>query len=154
MAWEELTINDLKGALNATELDAYSTEFADEAVPERALEILEQVVQQVRGDITSHSLNTMSVDDALIPEAYHAHALAIVRYKLLATLPYVEITKAREKEYDQANKFFESVAVGKRRPEAAADARDNTAADERPSSGAQVVTSRPRITGRDNMAGL
>lgn len=152
--WKALTIDDLKSALNSDELDLYSKHAADVDVPDRAPEILEQVVAQVRADIASCERNQLSTDETLIPEGYHANALAIARYRLLSTIPYCEISEARAEEYKMAVKFFDSVALCKRRPEAPADARDNQAASEKPLPGAQVVTSRPKITGRENLSGL
>lgn len=152
--WKPLTIDDLKSALNSEELETYSTHAADAGVPDRAPEILEQVVAQVRADIASCTRNRLSRDETLLPEGFHAHALAIARYRLLATLPYMEISEARTEEYRAALKFFDSVATCKRRPEAPADARENEAASEMPLPGAQVVHSRPDITGRANLSGL
>lgn len=152
--WKTLTIDDLKSALNSAELDIYNTTSADAEVPDRAPEIIEQVIAQVRGDIASFDRNTMSVDETLIPTAYHANALAIIRYRVLSTLPFCDISDARTEEYKTAVKFFDGVATGKRRPEAPADARPNEAPSEKPLPGAQVVHSRPNITGRANLSGL
>lgn len=154
MAWRQLTITDLKGALNANELDSYSSAQSDAHLPARAEGILANVVQQIREDIASYELNDLSVETDYIPEGYHYHALAIARHRLLSSLPYFEVTEARELEYKEAIKFFDSVASGKRRPEKPANARDNTAAAPTRLGGAQVATSRPKITGRANLSGL
>lgn len=154
MAWIPLTIADLKTSLNSQEVESYSTALADTEMPVRADEILAQVVQQIRDDIASYQLNVLSVEDDLIPDGYSYHALALARYRLLSSLPYCEITESRKEEYKEAIKFFDSVANGKRRPEQPDNPRDITAAPDRPRPGAQVVSSRTNIVGRENLSGL
>lgn len=156
MAWKTITVADLKSALNAEELDIYSTHSADATNPSRADEIVTAVIQQVRGDIASCERNRLSLDSALIPEGYVTNALAIARYRLLSTLPYCTISDSRTKEYDTAIKFFDSVAMCKRRPESPPEdeSRETEAAPDKPRPSAQTVSSRPSITGRSNLSGL
>ena len=155
MPWITITTDDLKSALNAEELEIYSTHAADATDVDRADDIVLSIISQVRGDIATCSRNKLSIDPSLIPDAYVTNALAIARYRLLSTLPYCTISDSRTREYDTAVRFFDSVAKATRRPEPPSpdQIRDNTAPTYRPQS-AQVVSSRTKITGRSNMSGL
>lgn len=152
--WKPLTIRKLKSSLLADELELFSEEGTDAELLERAPGILEDVTDHVLGCIVSFDRNKMPEDETLIPKAYHFHALAMARFRLLTALPYCEVSEDRKDENDDAIDFFKEVAKGTYRPEPPEVPRKNKAPSQKPLPGAQVVTSRKKITGRDNLSGL
>ena len=153
--WKALTIADLKSSFEVDELDLFSTHGTDGELPERAPEILEDVTAHVLGCIASCGRNKeMPEDESLIPDAYHYHALAMARYRLLSSLDYCDVSENRKNDNKEAVLFFKDVAKCVYRPEPPEVPRKNNAPSEKPLPGAEVVSSRPKITGRDNLSGL
>jgi hypothetical protein len=153
MQWITLTANDVLSTITTTELDKFSKSVVGGAVPDRIVPILADMVSEIRGYIASCEPNSLSATAATIPPSFKARALAVIRWRLLVTIPGYEPGDARKLEYEKAEAFFSQVAQCKIRPEAADDAVPTTAPSAHP-SGIEVVSAPPKRTGRTNMNGL
>jgi hypothetical protein len=151
--WVNLTVDDALSGMTQRERDDFAKASAGTTVPDRLVPILENMVAEIRGYITTWSPNTISADPDKIPPGFKAHAVAIVRWRTLTSIPGYNPGAAREKEYDAANAFFRDVARGVIRPEPADDAVANPTPPEKP-AGVQVVSAPPARTGRERMNGL
>lgn len=123
------------------------------SVTDRLLPILEDLVAEIRGYIATWSPNTLSADPALIPPSFKAKAVALLRWRLLITMPGYRPGDARKLEYEKAETFFRDVAKGTIRPEPADDAVATEVPNEKPSR-VEIVSSPGSRTGRDRMNGI
>lgn len=116
--------------------------------------ILDEVAAQVRLAIGSCSRNTLSRNEKAIPLSFRGHAHALARYALLNYLPHCAPGEGRTKEYETAVTFLKNVATCVIRPEPADDARPNESPQASSAASAEVLHSRPNISGRQNLSGL
>lgn len=157
MSWVTLTDDDLMSSMTARERDLFGTSVTSDAggtpdgPADRVVPLLADVVAEVRMQVASYQGNTLDADTGKIPEGCRANALALGRWRLLATMPNYEPSKAREMEYQAAMRFFEKVAEGKIKPLPSEDAEANP---NPPANSAEVVSSTLRRGGRTNMEGL
>jgi hypothetical protein len=152
--WVALSADDLLSSMTLRERDLFGKVSVSISVPDRVTPILRDLVNEIRGYIGSHSRNTLSADPLLIPSEFVAKAMAIARWRALATLPSgYQIEGPRKDEYDKADAFFVSVAKGVIRPSPAPDAEANPVPSEK-LAGVEVVSSAPSRTGRARMDGL
>lgn len=154
MEWKPLTEDDALSAMTKKERDDFATTSVDNAsVSDRLQPILDDLVAEIRGYISTWSPNTLSADATLIPPGFKSNALAIARWRLLTTIPGYSPGSSREKDYDNAVSFFKQVAAGTIRPQPADDAEANDTPSENP-SGVQIINSPGSRTGRDRMNGI
>jgi hypothetical protein len=153
--WITLGLVDLKSAMTPDEINRFGKSGVDANPDDRAEVILADLVNEIRGYIVAApSRNQLSEDTTLIPGSMKAKALAIARWRVLATIPGYQPGDTRKLEYEKADTFFMNVAKGIIRPEPPPDAVTNPTPLEKPEASASVVSSRPLITGRENMGGL
>lgn len=150
--WVTLDAEDVLGAMTKRERDDFATTSVDVAVPDRIAPILSDLVAEIRGHVATWSQNTLSADASKIPPAFRARALAIARWRVLITIPGYNPGEPRKAEWEAAEKFFQQVAAGKIRPEAATDAVPSAVPSENP-AGVQFSAPGSR-TGRQRMNGL
>lgn len=153
MEWVTLTEADALSGMTQRERDDFSKTSVGGSVTDRLTPILSNMVAEIRGYITTWSPNTISSNPAKIPPSMKAHAVAMVRWRVLATIPGYQPGSAREKEFDAAAAYFRDVARGVIRPEPADDAVANPTPPEKP-AGVEVVSAPPKRTGREKMNGL
>jgi phage gp36-like protein len=153
MSWVTLTASDLMSTLTKRERDDFGKTSPETTGGDRVPQILANLIAEVRLCISTVNQNSVSTDASLIPEGMVAHALALGRYRLLATIPGYVPGTARQDEYKAALKFFADVAMGKIRPEAAEDSRVPEVAQER-AAGIEIVSAPGSRTGRARMNGL
>lgn len=150
--WTTLTIDDLLSALTSREREDFAKTSVEASVPDRAAPILTDLVAEVRGYIVSHSPNSISADPTKIPASFKARAVAMARWRLLTTIPGYSPGDARKLEYEKADAFFQDVAKGKIRPEAADDAITPDVPGATPTA-VQIITGPGSRTGRERMDG-
>lgn len=151
--WVNLTAEDLLGTMTSRERTGFGTVSSTNAVPDRVMPILIDLVAEIRGYIGSHARNTLSADADLIPGEFKAKALAIARWRVLTTLPKYDPGDARKDEYDKADAFFTSVAKGNIRPRPAPDAEENPV-PEMTSYPSPKIIARKRRFSRDFQDGI
>ena len=153
MTWTPLTTDDLLSSMTVREREDFAKTSATLGVPDRAAPILTDLVAEVRGYIATWSPNSLSADATLIPPSFKAKALSIARWRLLITLPGYNPGDARKLDFEKADAFFNKVAEGKIRPEAADDAIPTTVPSEKP-AGVEIVSGPGSRTGRTRMDGI
>lgn len=151
--WVELTEDDILSALTQRERDDFAKTSPGTNVSDRLIPILDDLVAEVRGYITTWSPNTISASFGKIPASFKAKAIAIARWRLLTSIPGYQPGEARKLEYEKADSFFLSVAKGTIRPEPADDAIPTEVPAEKPAS-VEVVSSPGSRTGRNRMDGI
>ena len=111
MAWIQIKENDVKTRLAGAEFSAYSTVARSQGQANPLPEIIDQVVDEVRGYIAANKSNRLGAGNT-IPQKLLRATLSIIRYQLITRLP-VEINEQRTKEYVNAVALMEQVATGK-----------------------------------------
>lgn len=114
MAWTELTAAMVNAQWTAEEAAALAALDGGDKVPD----VLGKVIAQVREDILAGGFE-LAATATHIPSGLHNDAIALVRWKVLASLPAMEElqTKAREAEYKEAITKLRDIATGKRKVE-------------------------------------
>lgn len=149
--WRALTTTDMLSGLTSREQEILSTAGGDD--DDRLPGIISDVTAEVRGRIATWTANQLDADTTKMPGSFIARAAALARWRLMASIPNYTPSEARKLEYEKAEKFFESVAAGKMRPEAPDDPITNTVPQELPGRGAYYNSPGSR-TGRTRMDGL
>jgi hypothetical protein len=147
--WITITDNDVLTALSVVESTSYRTN-ADLSETDPLPSIITQVVGQVRGAVRSHSANVLPTDDTLIPVTALHHALAIIRHRLLANVPDLEISEARRDEYREALAWLNLVRKG----EETIPSNDETAGGSSLRPSVESISSRSRTATREKLSGL
>lgn len=152
--WVALTVDDLLSSMTLKEREDIAKVSTGISVPDRVIPILRDLVNEIRGYIGSHSRNTLSADPLLIPSEFVAKAMAIARWRLIATMPGgYKAEGPRKDEYDKADAFFVSVAKGTIRPRPAPDAEANPVPEEKPFPSPRI-NARKRRFSRDQQDGI
>lgn len=114
MAWTELTAAMVNAQWAAEEAAALGALNGGDKVPE----VLGKVISQVREDILAGGFQ-LSSDATLIPTGLHNDAIALVRWKVLASFPGMESlqTDARKLDYKDALTKLRDIATGRRKVE-------------------------------------
>ncbi len=113
MSWISITESDVQSKLAGAELAALKTAALASGQTNPLTEIIEQVVDEVRGYIGGNRANTLGAAGT-IPQKLLSAALAMIRYRLATRLPVKSmITEDRKAEYDGAIRLLEQVAAGK-----------------------------------------
>lgn len=152
--WVALTADDLLSSMTVKERDDLGKVSTDLSVPDRVIPILRDLVNEIRGYIGSSSQNTLSGDPLLIPSEFVAKAMAIARYRVIATLPTgYKAEGPRKDEYEKADAFFVSVAKGTIRPRPAPDAVPSEVPQGKPFPSPKI-RARKRLFSRDQQNGI
>lgn len=112
MAWLALTDTEVKTRLAGAELTALQTAALADGQTDPLPEIIEQVVDEVRGYISSggYTLGTSQT----IPARLVGSALALIRYRAATRLPSSGmLDEDRRNEYKDAIRLLERVSEGK-----------------------------------------
>lgn len=149
--WVELTEDDVRTRLSASELAALEGEELAEGQDSPLEDILSGVVREVRGRVAACASNALGDGDTIPDELLH-HALAIVRYRLCTRLPGMEalLDDRRTREYDAAMSALRDVAACKFAIEQPAIESDERVAG----PAVELVSSRERKATRERMEGL
>lgn len=153
MEWKPLTEEDALSGMTQRERDDFAKTSVGFSVSDRLLPIIDDLVAEVRGNIATWSPNTLSADSRLIPPSFKAKAVALLRWRLLTTIPGYNPGEARKLDYEKAETFFRDVAKGTIRPEPADDAVSTAVPTEKPSR-VEIVSSPGGRTGRARMNGI
>ncbi|HRQ89184.1 MAG TPA: DUF1320 family protein [Bacteroidia bacterium] len=108
--WIELTPDDVRDNMNATELTAYRTKLAGPGTPDPLPGIIAQVVYQIRGAVRSCGKNRLHETATLIPRSAEHHAVVLVLYRL-ANRFRLDVTEDRRAEWREANRWLRDVAA-------------------------------------------
>lgn len=152
-AWVTLTEEDVLSGMTLRERDDFAKTSVGATVTDRMVPILSNMVAEIRGNIGSHSGNTLSADADLIPSEFKRHAVALVRWDILTSIPGYNPDNARRAAYEAANAYFSKVAEGKIRPAAADDAVPAESSNETPAPSPKI-NARGRRFGRDQQDGI
>ena len=113
MSWSAITATEVKTRLTGAELTALQTVALASGQTDPLVEIIEQVVDEVRGYISANTSNTLGASGT-VPSKLISAALAIIRYRLCTRLPVKSLlTEDRVKENKAAIRLLEQVAAGK-----------------------------------------
>ena len=141
MSWIILTTADVQSRLADAELVALRNQQLAAGQPDPLPEVIERVVEEVRGYVAGCSSNVLGSAGA-IPARLEDAALAIIRTRLASRLPDVGImTEDRRTECQDALRLLRDVAACKfsiPRPANAADATEQGSG-----AGAQIIHHRP-----------
>lgn len=111
MAWITITENDVKTRLAGAELSAYTTAARASGQANPLPEIIEQVVDEVRGYIAANKSNQLGAG-MTIPQKLLRATLNMIRYQLITRLP-ISISAERKDDNDKAVALMQQVATGK-----------------------------------------
>ena len=112
MAWTTLTATDVKTKLTGAEVTACQTAALASGQTDPLVEIVEQVVDEVRGYIAAGGF-TLG-DGTTVPSKLVSATLAIIRYRLATRLPVKTLlTTERVEENKEAIRLLERVSDGK-----------------------------------------
>lgn len=113
MSWQTITSTNVKTRLAGAELTALQTAALATGQTDPLVDVIAQVVDEVRGYISANPKNTLGAA-ATIPAKLLGAALAIIRYRLATRLPAKSfLTEDRVKENDAAIRLLEQVAANK-----------------------------------------
>lgn len=157
MPWSELTEARLLDSMTHRERADFgraSSSEDPENPGDRVPGILADVIAEVRGYIQTCDRNQLSANRDLIPDSMMGQALALARWRVLATIPRYVPGETRQKEYESALRYFERVATCLIRPEPPADPVPNPTPPQHPHHSAEVIDPLPRRTGRRLLDGL
>ena len=112
MSWLTLTAADVTDQF--TEIEAATIDAVQSDSGSKLPGIVAKVIAQVRGDIRSGGYDLDS-SSTTIPDGLHNDAIAVARWKLLATLPSSEEIQSKERkaENDAALTKFARIASSK-----------------------------------------
>ena len=109
-SWIALTEDHV--GLNNAERTAYRESLLRDDQSDRLVQILKEVVMQVRGAVRSCRNNVLAPDPDLIPESAAYYAGSIARYRLMTNFPG-GISAERAQEYKDAITWLKDVAACK-----------------------------------------
>lgn len=151
--WVSLTEDDVLAGMTVRERDDFAKTSVGVSVADRLAPILENMVAEIRGHIASHSGNTLSADASLIPAEVKRHAVALVRWDVLSSIPGYTPGDARKAAYEAANSYFAKVAEGRIRPASADDAVATEVSNPTPAPRPRITARKRRYT-RDQQDGI
>jgi phage gp36-like protein len=112
MAWISITTSDVQTRLTGPELSATQQVALASGQTNPLPEIIEQVVDEIRGYIAAYGGNTLG-SGTTIPQKLLGAALAMIRYRLATRLPVRSLlTQERVDENREAIRLLERVADG------------------------------------------
>ena len=112
MAWTTLSATDVKTKLSGPEVSAVQTAALASGQSDPLVEIVEQVVDEVRGYIAAGGYTLGN--GTTVPSKLVSATLAIIRYRLATRLPVKSLlTTDRVEENKEAIRLLERVADGK-----------------------------------------
>lgn len=150
MAWITLTTEHIRRSLTGAELSAVQTTALGEGQSDPLPATLDGVVKEIRGYVSACERNTLG-DGETIPDELLDAAIAIARWRALTRLPVARLaTEQRREENDAAVRLLREVAACRFRIAQPATA----SAENLASGGAQVISSRTRITKGSDLSGL
>jgi phage gp36-like protein len=113
MAWIAITEQDVQTRLTGPELSAMKSAALAQGQSGILAEVIEQVVDEVRGYVAAHAANQLGASQT-IPQKLLSASLAIIRYRLATRLPVKSLlTEDRVKENDAAIALLQRAADGK-----------------------------------------
>ena len=110
MAWISITETDVQTRLAGAELSALKTAALADGQTNPLTEIIEQVVDEIRGYVAACERNTLG-EGTTIPQKLLATALAMIRFRLSTRLPGFRVDENRRSENEQAIRLLERVAA-------------------------------------------
>lgn len=116
--WVTLTVDDILSGMTARERDDFAKTSVTVGVPDRLEPILGNMVAEIQGVIASRADNPSPPAEDVIPAEFKRHAIALVRWDILTSIPGYSPGDARKLAYENANTFFVKVSEGKIRPRA------------------------------------
>jgi hypothetical protein len=116
--WVTLTVDDVLAGMTVRERDDFAKSSVGVTVPDRLEPILENMVAEIQGMIASRADNPTPPASDVIPAEFKRHAISLVRWDLLTSIPGYTPGDARKLAYQDANAFFMKVSEGKIRPRA------------------------------------
>lgn len=142
MAWVSLTEADVRTRLSSAELAAVNSVHAASGDTTLVASLITQVTDEIRGYVAAWPENKLE-EGAKIPSKLVGAALAIIRYRILSSLPsQTLLTEARKKESDDALRLLERVSEGKFRVEDPVTVSAETIAAAKPRFTAKTLTHR------------
>jgi len=112
MAWQTISTDNVKTRLAGAEVAALQTAALAEGQSDPLPEIVQTVVDEVRGYIAAGGFSLGAA--GTLPSKLVSAALAIVRYRVCTRLPVKSLlTEQRVRENDAAVRLLERVADGK-----------------------------------------
>ena len=145
MAWTTIVADDVSYSLTDVEYKAYTTRFLAPGQSSPLPDIIEKVVNHVRGYVAANASNTLG-PAGTIPDKLLDAAVIIIRHRLLTRMR-IKIDEDRRKEYEGAEDLLKTVAAGKfaiEEPETASSETQNQGVP-----GPQVPCKRRRWDRRD-----
>lgn len=109
MAWISITADDVLTKLAGAELSVFRTAATAVGQADPLPEIIEQVVDEVRGYVAACARNTLG-SAGTIPAKLKSATLAMIRYRLITRLP-ISIKEERKQEYRDALDLLSDVAA-------------------------------------------
>lgn len=116
--WVTLTDDDILSGMTKRERDDFAGTSVSVGVPDRLVPILENMVAEIQGMIASRADNPKPPASDVIPAEFKRHAIAIVRWDVLTSIPGYAPSDSRKLAYENASTFFLRVSEGKIRPRA------------------------------------
>lgn len=142
MAWVSLTEADVRSRLSSAELGALQSVHATAGDTQLVSRVITQAIDEVRGYIAAWPENSLE-EGAKIPSKLVSAALAIIRYRLISSLPSRSLmTEERTQEYKDATRLLERASEGKFRVEEPVTAEDETVRHVGPSVSAKTLSHR------------
>jgi len=147
MSWITITESNVQTKLAGAELTALKSFALASGQTSPLTEIIEQVVDEIRGYVAACARNTLGVAGT-IPAKLLSAALAMIRYRLATRLPIKSLlTDDRVKENEAAIRLLEQVAACK-------FAIEDPVSGDRSGVSVEQVSTPTRIATREKLAGL
>lgn len=148
MAWTTLSASDVQTRFAGAEYDALKTKALASGLTDLVPKIIGEVVALIRGYVAACATNNLSAGET-IPGNLKSTALDIIRWEMLNRLG-LKVADDRATAYREALRRLEKVAACA----FAVDAPDEPTQDTQSGGGVSLISSRDRLTRRDQMAGL
>jgi len=155
MAWNTISIDDVKGALSAAEYSGVTTASLPDGRTGTELveEVIANAISEARGYIAADASNVLGVEGT-VPDELRASVLVIIRYRIFTRLPKMKalLDELRTREYDEAMRKLRDVSAGKFKL-----VQPVTPADPNQQAGGGsigLISKTKRRMSRDNLGGL
>lgn len=116
MAWNTITIDDVKGVVSASEYSGITTASLPEGKTGTQIveEVISNAIAEARGYIAAEAANVLGVAGT-VPDELRITVLVIIRYRIFTRLPKMKslLDDLRVKEYDEAMRKLRDVSAGK-----------------------------------------
>mgnify|MGYP003609792862 CR=1 FL=1 len=147
MSWSTITSTNVKTRLAGAELTALQTAALATGQADPLIEVIADVVDEVRGYISANPKNTLGAA-ATVPSKLLSATLAIIRYRLATRLPAKAfLTQDRIDENNAAIRLLEQVAANK-------FAIEDPNSGDRSGVSIQQASTPTRIATREKLSGL